>query len=79
MVGDRPVVTNTGLLLVQDPTLLFRRNMTREDLKKIFDDPKPSERKGYHRASNGEKVERLSDVSRCKFRYTGLFRHFPKQ
>ena len=52
----------------QDPTVMFRRNMTSEDVKKIFDDPKVPLRKAYHRMSNGEKEERFNDASVCKFR-----------
>jgi len=53
----------------QDPTVMFRRNMTSEDVKKIFDDPKVPLRKAYHRMSNGEKEERFNDASVCKFRF----------
>ena len=52
----------------QDPTVVFRRNMNKEDIRKIFDDPKISVRKSYHRMSNGEKDERFYDASMCKFR-----------
>ena len=53
----------------QDPTIHFRRNMNKDDIRKIFEDPKLPTRKAYHRMSNGEKDERLSDLSTCKFRY----------
>ena len=52
----------------QDPTVIFRRNMNKDDIKKIFDDPKMPLRKSYHRMSNGEKEERFNDASMCKFR-----------
>ena len=52
----------------QDPTVIFRRNMNKDDIRKILEDPKPPLRKCYNRAPNGEKDERLYDVSTCKFR-----------
>ena len=50
-------------------TQLFRRNMTLEDVKKIFEDPKVSVSKAFHRMSNEEKVEREDDLSRCRYRF----------
>ena len=52
----------------QDPTLIFRRNMNKDDIKKILEDPYPPLRMCFNRISNGEKDERLYDVSTCKFR-----------
>lgn len=62
----------------QDPTVIFRRNMNKDDIKKILDDPKPPVRKCYNRMPNGEKDERLYDVSTCKFkfRYDSMERAF---
>ena len=51
-----------------DPTVIFRKNMNKDDFKKILDDPKPPIRKCYNRMPNGEKDGRLDDVSTCKFR-----------
>ena len=42
--------------------------MNKDDIKKILDDPEPPLRKCYNRMPNGEKDERLYDVSTCKFR-----------
>jgi len=53
----------------QDPTVIFRKNMNKDDIKKILDDPKPPLRKCYNRMPNGERDERLDDVSTCKFRF----------
>ena len=52
-----------------DPTIVFRRNMKTDDIVKMFEEPNKPVRKCFHRMSNGEKEERLYDVSTCKFRF----------